>query len=248
MVREPRPATARDRLIVALDVGERDAALRLVEGLRGHVGAFKVGLELVNAVGAGIWDDLRATGADRIFYDCKLHDIPNTVEAASRAIRRRGLWMMNVHAAGGIRMVGAARHGLEAGGREALDDRAILLGVTLLTSLASEELASELAAALPRADYVRAMARLTQRAGGDGVVASALEAAAVREACGDGFLIVTPGIRPAGSDAVDQRRVVTPAEAVARGADYLVVGRPITRAPSPRDAADRVVEAIASAL
>ncbi|HSV72393.1 MAG TPA: orotidine-5'-phosphate decarboxylase [Chthonomonadales bacterium] len=235
-----------DRLIVAVDVPDAGEALRLAHRLRGRVGALKVGLELANAAGIDILDRLRDGGAPRVFYDCKLHDIPNTVAGATRAIAARGVWMMNVHASGGSRMVRAAAEAL-AQASLAGRPRPLLLGVTLLTSIAPEELADELRVGLDPIAYVRELALLSRDAGADGVVASPLEIGAVRDACGPGFLIVTPGVRPHGADRGDQRRVATPGEAIRAGATHIVVGRPVTAAPDPAAAAEAIVEEIASA-
>ncbi len=232
----------KDRIILALDVDSAEQAVRLVEQLKDHVGAFKVGLELISAAGTGIFESLTSAGAQRIFYDCKLHDIPNTVAGAMRAVARHGLWITNLHACGGSRMVAAAAKALIEESAAAGLAPPLLLGVTLLTSLSEEELASELHVPLSPSDYVVAMARLVRAAGGNGVVASPREIEVVREACGPDFLIVTPGVRPAGVDAGDQRRVMTPGEAVKRGADYLVVGRAITSAADPVEAARRITE------
>jgi orotidine-5'-phosphate decarboxylase len=237
----------RERIILALDVNTAPQALKLVEKLRDQVGAFKVGLELVNAAGKGIFTTLKEAGGLRLFYDCKLHDIPNTVAGAARAVARQGLWMMNVHAAGGYRMVKAAAETLHNSTGQSGDPPPILLGVTLLTSLSAEELREELHIGLSPEQYVVAMAKLVQKAGGQGVVASPQEIEAVRAACGPDFLIVTPGVRPKGAAAGDQRRVMTPGEAVRRGADYLVVGRAITAAADPVSAAQSIREEIAEA-
>jgi orotidine-5'-phosphate decarboxylase len=237
----------RERVILALDVDNAYQAIRMVGQLGGHVGAFKVGLELVNAAGVGIFEKLKDAGAARLFYDCKLHDIPNTVAGAARAIARHEVWMMNVHAAGGSRMVQAAADALQSASAEAGVIPPLLLGVTLLTSVSADELRNELHSELATEEYVTAMARLVQSAGGQGVVASPHEIEAVSAACGPGFVIVTPGVRPAGVDAGDQRRTMTPGEAVRRGADYLVIGRAITAAPDPVDAARRITEEIVEA-
>jgi orotidine-5'-phosphate decarboxylase len=238
----------KERIIVAVDVDSADRAVKMVEELRGEVGAFKVGLELVNAAGLEIFDKLTSAGAARIFYDCKVHDIPNTVAGAMRAIGRRGLWMTNLHASGGSRMISAAATALQEGAAAAGAEPALLLGVTLLTSLSEEELAAELHVPLAPKDYVAALARLVKAAGGNGVVASPHEIEVVREACGPDFLIVTPGVRPAGADAGDQRRVMTPGEAVRRGADYVVIGRAITGSNNMTDAARRIADEIGTAL
>ncbi len=230
----------RERLILPLDVDSADSALRLVETLNPHVGAFKVGLELVNAAGTTIFQKLHDAGAERIFYDAKFHDIPNTVAGAARASARHGLWMINVHAAGGSRMICAASTAL----RESGSDPPMLIGVTLLTSIAPEELKDELRIPLQPTDYVASLASLVKESGGQGVVASPHEIEAVRESCGPGFVIVTPGVRPKGSGSGDQRRTMTPRQAVKFGADYLVIGRPITAAPNPVEAVIRILDEI----
>jgi orotidine-5'-phosphate decarboxylase len=239
---------AGERIILALDVDNAYQAIRLAAQLAGRVGAFKVGLELVNAAGIGIFDKLKDAGAIRIFYDAKLHDIPNTVAGAARAVARQELWMVNVHAAGGRRMIAAAADALKTTASEIGVAPPILLAVTLLTSLSAEELAGELHVGLSPVEYVTQMARMAQAAGAQGVVASPQEIKAVRAACGPNFLIVTPGVRPAGMDAGDQRRTMTPGGAVRRGADYLVVGRAVTTAPDPAEAAQRIAQEIREAI
>lgn len=238
----------RERIILAVDVDSAERAVRMVEQLRDDVGAFKVGLELVNAAGIGVFERLKQAGAQRIFYDCKLHDIPNTVAGAMRAIARHGLWMTNLHACGGGRMIAAAASALTESSAEAGIAPPILLGVALLTSLSDEELAAELHVPLSTKDYVAAMARLAQASGANGVVASPHEIEVVRKACGPDFVIVTPGVRPAGVESGDQRRVMTPGEAVRRGAHYLVIGRAITGAEKPAEAARRIAEEIETAF
>lgn len=239
---------AYEKIILPLDVDNAEAAVALVGKLRGHVGAFKVGLELVNATGPDIFDRLREAGADKLFYDCKLHDIPNTVAGASRCIAKHGLWMMNVHASGGSRMIAAAVSAM----REVWFSSGIkpptLLAVTLLTSISPEELAGELRVPLAPDEYVAALARMACDAGAQGVVASPREIEVIRRECGPGFLIITPGVRPAGSGDSDQRRTMTPGEAMRLGANYLVIGRPITAAPDPAGAADAIAQEIASAI
>lgn len=237
---------ARNRIILPLDVDTPERAVHLAASLRDHVGAFKVGLELINATGNDIFRRLADAGASRIFYDCKLHDIPNTVAGASRAIAARGLWMFNVHASGGARMIRAAVDAAAASAA-AGQPRPLVLAVTVLTSIAAEELRDELRVPGAPAEHVAHLARLSRDAGADGVVASPHEIEAVRAAVGPGFLIVTPGVRPAGSAADDQRRTMTPGEAVRRGADYLVVGRPITAAPDPVAAAAAIAAEIDAA-
>jgi len=236
---------ASERVIVALDVPSAAEAVRLAAVLRDHVGAVKVGLELIHAAGFGIFDWLCEAGAERVFYDCKLHDIPNTVAGAARAIGGHGVWMMNMHASGGSRMMRAAVTGAREGALARGVERPLVLAVTLLTSLTPLELALELRVDSSTVDYVRQLAVLAQESGCDGVVCSPQEIETVRWACGPDFLIVTPGVRPAWAETGDQRRVMTPADAVRAGADYLVVGRPITAADDPVSAAQRIADEIA---
>jgi orotidine-5'-phosphate decarboxylase len=229
--------SARSRLIVALDFPSADAASRMAEKLRGHVGMFKVGFELFSAEGPVLPRYLVARG-EGVFLDLKFHDIPNTVRAAAREATHLGVGMFNVHASGGLKMMEAARDGAReaaSGGK-----RPLVLAVTVLTSLAGEDLRVIGLEGSPEEIVVR-LAKLAQTAGLDGVVASAREARAIRRACGPDFVIVTPGIRPASSQAQDQVRVSTPADAIGAGADYLVVGRPITGAHDPAAAADIIV-------
>lgn len=231
---------ARERIIVALDTPDADSAVQIATAVRGRVGAVKVGLELINAAGFGIFGRLRDAGCERVFYDCKLHDIPNTVAGAVRSIVGRGVWMLNVHASGGSRMMAsaakAAREAADARGVEA----PVVLAVTLLTSLDARELAVELRVDCSSVDYVTHLARAAQDAGCAGAVCSPHEVGAVRWACGDDFVIVTPGVRPAWADTGDQRRIATPSEAVASGSDFIVVGRPITAGEDPGANADRI--------
>jgi orotidine-5'-phosphate decarboxylase len=250
-VPDPQPlkeghVTAKDRIIVALDVNTADDAVSLAKRLADHVGAFKVGLELVDAAGFDVFTRLKDVGVKHIFYDAKFHDIPNTVAGAARAAVKHGLWMINVHASGGSRMVQAASDGLKTAAGELGVQTPILLGVTVLTSVSQEELNDQLRVAGTVGEQVAHLAQLTQDSGGTGVIASPLEIEIVRETCGPDFLIVTPGVRPATADAGDQRRTMTPGEAVKRGADYLVIGRPITGAADQVAAAEQIVAEINS--
>lgn len=215
-----------NKIIVALDFPDAASALALVDRLDPALCRLKVGKELFTVAGPDLVRALVARGYE-VFLDLKFHDIPNTVAAACRAAAGLGVWMMNVHAAGGRRMMQAAREALAE-----LPQRPLLIGVTVLTSMSAEDLAETGIAAEP-ADQVMRLASLTQACGLDGVVCSAQEAALLRQRLGEDFRLVTPGIRPAGSEAGDQRRVMTPTQAIAAGATDLVIGRPITAAADP---------------
>lgn len=215
------------RIIVALDFSTADAALALAERLDPANCRLKVGKELFTRAGPALVEKLAARGFD-VFLDLKYHDIPNTVAAACRAAADLGVWMLNVHALGGPAMLRAAREALPAHGP-------LLVAVTVLTSLDREQLEAVGLAGEP-AEQVSRLAGLAGAAGLDGVVCSPREIGLLRRQMGEDFCLVTPGIRPAGSAEDDQRRVMTPAEALNAGADYLVIGRPITAAPDPLEA------------
>jgi orotidine-5'-phosphate decarboxylase len=223
---------ARDRLIVALDVPRADAARALVDRLAGRVGLFKVGSQLFTAAGPEVVREIVARG-EKVFLDLKYHDIPNTVAGAVASAARLGVSLVDVHGLGGGAMVEAAVGALPAMGTR-------LLAITILTSH-DEDTLDEIGVNGTLLDSVRRLALLAKEAGADGVVASPHEVGLIREACGSDFLIVTPGIRPAGSARGDQSRAATPGAALAAGADYIVVGRPITEAPDPAAAADAIV-------
>ena len=214
------------RIVVALDVPEGPAALALAARLDPALCRVKVGKELFVSAGPAVVESLQRAGFE-VFLDLKFHDIPNTVAAACKAAARLGVWMMNVHASGGAAMMQAAREAVPAGAKAPL-----LIGVTVLTSLKDAELAA-IGWSGSAADNVMRLARLAHANGLDGVVCSAREASVLRESIGPGFVSVTPGIRPAGGEAGDQARVVTPEDAVRAGAHYLVVGRPVTQAADP---------------
>ena len=228
------------RIVVALDVDSAGAALALAETLDPARCRVKVGKQLFTRGGAGLVTALVHTGFD-VFLDLKYHDIPNTVAQACRAAADLGVWMLNVHVPGGRRMLEAARAAVDAGGR-----RPLLVGVTVLTSLTDTDLA-EVGIRGGVTDQVQRLARLAWDTGLDGVVCSPREIALLRGALDPGFVLVTPGIRPAGADAADQRRVMTPAEAVRQGASYLVIGRPVTAAPDPMAALAAIEAEIAAA-
>ena len=198
-----------------------------------------MGKELFVAAGPAFVEELAARGF-AVFLDLKFHDIPNTVAQACKAAARIGVWMMNLHASGGPRMMQAARDALEG-----LPERPMLIAVTVLTSMGEQELRAVGVAASAR-QQVLLLASLAHDNGMDGVVCSAQEATLLRAALGSGFLLVTPGIRPAGSDAGDQTRILTPAQAIRAGADYLVIGRPITQAADPLAALESITQEIAS--
>jgi orotidine-5'-phosphate decarboxylase len=214
------------KIIVALDYADAASALALVERLDPALCRLKVGKELFTAAGPELVRTLAARGFE-VFLDLKFHDIPNTVAAACRAAAGLGIWMVNVHASGGRRMMAAAQEALAD-----LQRRPLLIAVTVLTSMSAEDLAEVGIPAAP-ADQVLRLARLTQACKLDGVVCSAQEAAMLRADLGADFRLVTPGIRPAGAEVGDQRRVMTPAEALRAGATDLVIGRPITAAADP---------------
>jgi orotidine-5'-phosphate decarboxylase len=230
-----------DKLLVALDVGTGERALALASALRGLAGGFKIGSRLFTLEGPALVRALADAG-DRVFLDLKFHDIPNTVAQAVDAAVQTGAWMINVHASGGVPMMQAAsRAGRDAAAR-AGTAAPLLIAVTVLTSMDEETLRAT-GVQRPVLDQVVSLARMTQEAGLDGVVASPQETAAIRAACGPDFSIVTPGIRgaSAGREHHDQTRVMGPADAVRSGASYIVVGRPIIGAADPRAAAATIV-------
>jgi orotidine-5'-phosphate decarboxylase len=238
-----------NRVLVALDVDHAADAVSLAESLRGVVGGIKIGSQLFTAAGPDVVRTLVAQG-HRVFLDLKFHDIPNTVAGAVRSACGLGVWMVNVHASGGRTMMEAARRAADAHA-ETTGARPLVIAVTVLTSLSADDLISiglsksDAGTARDSSlvdDQVLRLAALAQASGLDGVVASPRETAAIRRACGKDFVIVTPGIRGGGATAApdDQQRTLSPAEAVAAGSSYLVVGRPITAAKNPRDAAMRI--------
>jgi orotidine-5'-phosphate decarboxylase len=231
-----------NRTLVALDVDSRSKALTLADTLRGAVAGYKIGKQLFTAEGPAIVRSLTERG-DRVFLDLKFHDIPNTVAGAVRAADATGAWMVNVHASGGSAMMRAAALAAEDAAAASGRARPLVIGVTVLTSMDTLAL-REIGVMRPLIEQVVHLARLAQEAGLDGVVASPQEIAAIRAACGADFAIIAPGIRAAadaGSD--DQARTLTPSQAVAAGATYLVIGRPITAAADPRRAAEAIAAA-----
>jgi orotidine-5'-phosphate decarboxylase len=230
----------KDRILVALDVESGDQALALADSLRGAVGGFKIGSRLFTAEGPAIVRALTGRG-DRVFLDLKFHDIPNTVATAVAAATQLGVWMVNVHAGGGTAMMRAAGAAARETASKLNTEPPLVIAVTVLTSM-NQAVLNETGIAIDLMDQVLRLAELTREAGLDGVVASPRETAAIRKRCGAAFAIVTPGIRGGTADAAkgDQERTMGPAEAVAAGANYLVIGRPIIAAPDPRAAALRI--------
>jgi orotidine-5'-phosphate decarboxylase len=227
-----------DCLIVALDVPNAIEARRLIQQLGDAVGFYKVGLQLFTAEGPAFVRELVGSGR-RVFLDLKLHDIPNTVSKAVRSAVDLGAGMLTVHASGGPEMLRAAV--------DASAGKLSVLAVTVLTSLTDEDL-QEVGVSGRVPDQVLRLASLARSAGCNGVVASPQEISLLRKSLGEGFAIVTPGVRPLGSDRNDQARIATPGEAISAGASHLVVGRPITHAASPRAAAEAVLAEIQQAL
>ena len=217
-------------VVVALDYANRDSALAFVDRIDPRDCRLKIGKEMFTLFGPQLVRDLHQRGFE-LFLDLKFHDIPNTAAHAVAAAADLGVWMVNVHASGGARMMSAAREALVPFGKEA----PLLIAVTVLTSMEASDLADIGIIASP-AEHAERLARLTQRCGLDGVVCSAQEAVRFKAELGQAFKLVTPGIRPAGSEAGDQRRIMTPPDAQRAGVDYMVIGRPITQAADPAQA------------
>ncbi|MCK5896660.1 MAG: orotidine-5'-phosphate decarboxylase [Cocleimonas sp.] len=231
------------RLIVALDFSTREKALHFVSQLSPNDCKLKVGFELFVSTGPKLVEQLTQQGFD-IFLDLKFHDIPNTVASVCKAAAKLNVWMMNVHAVGGLEMMSAARNALS---NTSINPPPKLIAVSVLTSMSSEQLQQTGVKASAK-DQVVHLSKLAQQAGLDGMVCSAQEATILRQALGQDFLLVTPGIRPAGTAKGDQERVMTPAAAIQAGADYLVVGRPITQAKKPLDVIQKINAEVRGAL
>ncbi|WAL80611.1 orotidine-5'-phosphate decarboxylase [Shewanella sp. DAU305] len=226
-------------ILVALDYDNKKHALQLIEKLDPNMCRLKVGKEMFTLFGPQLVKDIHDRGFD-LFLDLKFHDIPNTVAKAVAAAAELGVWMTNVHASGGLAMMEAAKKALLPYG----DKAPMLIAVTVLTSMSDDDL-KLLGINVPAFEHVQRLAKLTQQAGLDGVVCSAQEATALKSLLGKDFKLVTPGIRPVGSDAGDQHRVMTPPQAIAAGSDYLVIGRPITKAADPLAALQAIHQSLA---
>ncbi|MEH5098498.1 orotidine-5'-phosphate decarboxylase [Atlantibacter hermannii] len=220
-------STTASPIVVALDYDNRDKALAFVDRIDPQHCRLKVGKEMFTLFGPQLVRDLQGRGFD-VFLDLKFHDIPNTTAKAVAAAAELGVWMVNVHASGGARMMQAARDALTPFGKDA----PLLIAVTVLTSMEASDLA-DIGITLSPAEHAERLARLTQQCNLDGVVCSAQEAVRFKSELGRSFQLVTPGIRPEGSDAGDQRRIMTPQQAQQAGVDYMVIGRPITQSTNP---------------
>lgn len=231
-----------NRVIVALDYADQQDALAMAERLDPNRCRVKVGKELFTRSGPAVVEALHSKGFE-VFLDLKFHDIPNTTAKAVRAAAEMGVWMVNVHASGGRRMMETAREELE----QVNGSNTLLIAVTVLTSMEQADLA-DIGLNIEPLEHVKRLAQLTERSGLHGVVCSAQEVAPLRETIGKDFKLVTPGIRPADAEVGDQKRIMTPADALIAGSDYLVIGRPITRAASPVEALQRIETEVQSVL
>lgn len=239
-----QPTLLKQKIILALDVPELSEAKRLVRLLKDKVGYFKIGLELYTACGPEAIRAVQEEGG-KVFLDLKFHDIPETVARAAQVACKRGVSMFNVHVAGGWEMMRKTMESCQRFSQELKAPRPLIVGVTILTSLDENNL-KQIGMSSPLREQVIKLAALAKEAGLDGVVASPQEIALIRQRCGPSFLIVTPGIRPAFSppEGDDQKRIMTPREAIAAGADFIVLGRPIRLAPDPVEAMERVMAEI----
>jgi orotidine-5'-phosphate decarboxylase len=224
-----------DKIIIALDVETLEQASELVTSLSGTVGAFKIGKQLYTRCGPEAVEMVHAAG-ERVFLDLKYHDIPTTVAKAGCEAARMGVFMFNLHALGGGTMISTTVRAVRELAAKTNSPTPLILAVTVLTSMSETDLA-EIGIHEPVEQVVVGLARIAQTAGADGVVASPREIHLIKEACGPDFVVLTPGIRPAATEQDDQKRTMTPSQAVRAGADFLVIGRPITQAPDPRAAA-----------
>ena len=233
----------RQKLVLALDVEEIEEAKKLVDELSPYIGTFKVGLQLFCGYGLEIVNYIKDKNAD-FFLDVKLHDIPNTVEKASYNVIKNGANFFNVHATGGIEMMKAAKKGAMEAALKYNRKKPLVLAVTVLTSISQEVLSNELSNNKTVEDFVIQLAKNAKLAGLDGVVASAKELKAIKREVGDDFIVLTPGIRPAWSAKDDQQRIATPSSAIADGADFIVLGRAVTKAQDKVEAMKKIYQEI----
>ncbi|MCD5401488.1 orotidine-5'-phosphate decarboxylase [candidate division NPL-UPA2 bacterium] len=238
--------TAKDRLVLALDVDEGETALDLVERLEKYVDVFKVGVQLLTREGPEIIRRIQERGK-KVFYDAKYHDIPTTVAKAGRMAVRLGVYIYNIHTLGGYEMMKGTVQATRKEAEELGVEKPLVFGVTILTHI-EQGMLKEVGIEKWLKDEVVHLAKLARRARLDGVVSSPEEIGLIREACGDDFLILTPGIRPLWAEGNDQRRRMTPGEAIKAGADFIVIGRPILQAREPVEAAQRILREMEEAI
>lgn len=231
------------KVIIALDVPTFGKAQELIEQLGAKARSLKVGSQLFTSIGPDIVRDIKKKNKF-LFLDLKFHDIPNTVARASEVATELGVDMFNIHTSGGMEMMRAAAEATKLKAAELGISKPIILGVTVLTSIDAQTLYEVFGSSKNLQDQIVYMAKLAQRAGLDGVVASPQEIEAIRTACGDDFVIVTPGVRPEWASLDDQKRVMTPKDAIAAGADYVVIGRPVRQAPDPADALQKIIKTL----
>lgn len=233
----------KEKLVLALDVEDIEVAKKLVDETSNYIGCYKVGLQLFCGYGLEIVNYIKEKNSN-FFLDVKLHDIPNTVEKASYNVIKNGANFFNVHATGGIEMMRAARKGADEASKKYNKKRPIILAVTVLTSISQEVLTNELSNSKSVEDYVIQLAKNAQKAGLDGVVASAQELKAIKKELGPDFKVLTPGIRPSWSVKDDQKRIATPSSAIKDGADYIVLGRAVTKADNKIEALEKIYKEI----
>ncbi|ADY72761.1 orotidine 5'-phosphate decarboxylase [Desulfurobacterium thermolithotrophum DSM 11699] len=231
-------------IIVALDFDSKEKALSLVDRIKGKISHFKVGLELFSRCGIEVVKEISYKNC-KVFLDLKYHDIPNTVKSAAKVAVEAGVWMYNIHALGGFEFMKSVAEFNKEYAQKIGVERPLLIAVTILTSMGNEDL-KQIGINTDVETEVLKLAELAKKAGLDGIVCSAMEVKKIKENLGEDFLTVTPGIRPAWASKDDQKRIVTPADAVKLGTDYMVIGRPITRAEDPKEAAEKILEEINS--
>ena len=231
----------RERLVLALDVDDFESAKDLVFKLKDYVGVFKIGSQLFTSEGAKIINMINKAGA-RIFLDLKFHDIPNIVKGAAESATKLGVYMFTIHTSGSYEMMKAAADAARETSEKLGIKKPLVLGVTILTSINQEILEKEICVKKSLKEYVVYLAKLAKSAGLDGVVASPQEIKEIRASCGNDFIILTPGIRSAGEELNDQKRIMTPKQALEQGADFLVIGRPIRNAKNPVKAAQDILK------